>query len=192
MSAETGELPWWRRDLLAACRSGEYVEATPWREWLAHELRRFPWLWATLAIGGGVFALAWVRAKGHEITALQTLDPAEAAVQARVLLRAVAAGGALLALTATGFTCAQVWKILRAGRWPLPQARVRRRTPILRGRCLQLRFGLPCLFMVLVAAVAVASALRLLTSLAAPPVTGGTTVSTSISPSQLPNDGRDP
>lgn len=191
MIARTGNVPWWRRDLLAVCRSGEHVEATPWREWLGHELRQFPWLWAMLAIGGGVFALAWLRAKGHEITALQTLDPAAAAIEARVLLRAVAGAGMLLALTAAGFTCAQVWKILRAGRWPLPQARVLRRTPILRGRCLHLRFGLPCLLMVLAAAVAIASGLRLLTSLGAPPLAGSTTAATSIFPSQLPNDGRD-
>ncbi len=156
---EAGSPSWWRRDLLGACRTGEYVEAAPWRDRLRQGLRRLPV--AILAIGGLWFAAAWIRRQGLSIEGLEASDPARAGRQAQALLRAVALGGGVVALSVAAVACAFARKVLRAGQWPLPGMLMARRTEILRGWCLRLRFGLPCAALIAAAGLATIAAVKL-------------------------------
>lgn len=131
--------PWYRSDLFARCKTGEVIE--PVFRTLSQKLR-------SVAIGLAValpFALAahwffkvWTPRYFAELDALAKVDPVESAHK---LVWFVSLE--LLVPVVFG-VCAGTWvivvasRVIRAGRWPLPGAKVLKRTEVVGGWCARL------------------------------------------------------
>ncbi|HZP67929.1 MAG TPA: hypothetical protein VFB32_16620 [Rudaea sp.] len=130
------------RDIFAGCRTGEVIEPTPRSP--GARLR-------TVGIGIAAVALLaafktslwepWLAERSAALHRLMATDPvlgsARWADHASVALLVPV----LFGLGAAAWITLVSWRVLRAGRWPLPGARARVRTHVIGGWCVYLRFG---------------------------------------------------
>ncbi|HEY6940447.1 hypothetical protein [Dokdonella sp.] len=130
----------WTRDLAPSCSRLGYVEPIHAAERRRRLLRLAPWLALSLLLLWGWDA--WLRSERAAIDALAQTDHAEALRRAAVLI-GVGVGSAVAFAAATCIGAMLVaLRALRAGRWPPADARVWRRTRVIGGACLRVRFGL--------------------------------------------------
>ena len=143
-SAEGRLAPWYLRDVLRSCKTGEVVEATPqalaWRVAAAGLLLGVP-----AALGMQWFFKSWVPRYYAALDVLAKVDPVASARElaefTSLLLLAPVLACIVVAIAAT----VQGARIVRAGRRPLPGAKMRKRTEVVAGwRCVRLPALLGC------------------------------------------------
>jgi hypothetical protein len=129
--------PWHRSDLLRGCKTGDVVEPLPsarrWRSLLLGVVLGVP---AILA-AHWVFT-AWVPRRYAALAELATIDPVEGARQLAAFSSWLLFVPVLAATVAGIAGVVIAVRVLRAGRWPLPGATVRRRTEVVAGWCARL------------------------------------------------------
>lgn len=145
--------PWYRRDLFRSCKTGEVIEAQP----LAYRLRVVGLavvLAAPLLAASNWLFKTWMPRHYAEIDVLAKTDPVASARQlaesTSLILLAPVLVCVVMALLAVVWTV----RILRAGRRPLPGAKMFRRTEVVAGWCARVPAALhgllllACLFLV--------------------------------------------
>ncbi|GAA0717027.1 hypothetical protein [Dokdonella soli] len=128
--------PWYLRrvDLLRSCKTGEVIEATP--QPLSHRLRIAA---AGVLIGVPVvlasqwFFKTWVPRYYAELDALSKTDPVFAARKLAEFISLLLLAPVLTCIVAAIAMTVQASRIVRAGRRPLPGAKVRGRTEVVAG-----------------------------------------------------------
>lgn len=153
---------WWRRDLLAGCRSGEFLEVPP----LAERLRDLA-TWGCV----GLMLLAlffWIEhGIGSELARINLLsesDPQAAGEAAVRLINLVSLAVFALIVGLMFFVIRQLLRTRREEQWPLSGAIVWRRTEIIRGRCLQWRLATFSVLALLVFGFAMTGLVRIYTA----------------------------
>jgi len=131
---DAARMPWYRRDVFRACKTGEVIEAQPF----AYRLRVAGFVIAVAApllVASNWFFKTWIPHYHAELDQLAKIDPVlsvrKFAEFASLLLLAPVLVCVIVVLVAT----VRISRVLRAGRWPLPNAKVMRRTEVVAGRC---------------------------------------------------------
>jgi hypothetical protein len=136
---------WYRRrfDPERSCKTGEVVEPA-----LKTWVQKLRFIVVGGVMGGLVFTgqklffVPWLHARTDAIAMLGRHDPVATALQAAQLNTWLLLGPVATGAGAVTWVVPLVLRALRSGRWPLPGAKVARRTEVVSGWCLYLRCAL--------------------------------------------------
>jgi hypothetical protein len=138
---DTPERAFFSRDLTRSCKTGEVVEPIGMRQ-------KIRTLIVGLALGGIVVVAMelefspWLRRYTDAQQLLASKDAVAGALHAAEFGSLMLLIPVLLGVGVATWTLLLSVRVLRAGRWPLPGAKVARKTEVIAGWCLYLRFGL--------------------------------------------------
>lgn len=132
-------MPWYRIDVFRRCKTGEVIEATPWA--LAGKLR-----FVAVGILIGVPAVyaklwffnTWIPRYYAELDALAKIDPVASARKLAEFTSMLLLAPVLTAIVVVIPVVVIAYRVVRVGRWPMPGAKVRRRTEVIAGWCARL------------------------------------------------------
>jgi hypothetical protein len=133
---EQAQRPWYLRriDLPRACKTGEVIEATPLR--LATKLKI---IGLGVAVGAPMFLAEhwffkdWVPRYYKTLDVLAKTDPVASALKVTEFVSLLLLAPVLTGLISAMWVLVRCYRVFRAGRWPLPGAKVRRRTEVVAG-----------------------------------------------------------
>lgn len=150
----------WTRDLFAGCQTGEFIEPPPPRERWRERLRFLPWV-PLLAVGAFAWH-HWLKVEPAAIADLMKTDRIAGLHRNAEFFTWCFGSLALVAAGASIWIMVAALRVLRAGRWPLPGARVQRRTPVIAGWCLWPRCAIPLLLIPVITVVIARSSTQLI------------------------------
>ncbi len=131
---EARRAPWYRRDLFRSCKTGEVIEAQPF----AYRLRAVVVavvLAAPLLAASNWLFKTWMPRHYAELDALAKTDPVASARQLAESTSLILLLPVLACVVMALLALVRVVRILRAGRRPLPGAKMFRRTEVVAGWC---------------------------------------------------------
>lgn len=145
-SAEGRLAAWYLRDVLRSCKTGEVVEATPQPlAWKVRVAAAGLLLGVPAALGMQWFFKTWVPRYYAELDVLAKVDPVASAREFAEFTPLLLLAPVLACIVVVIAATVQGARIVRAGRRPLPGAKVRRRTEVVAGWwCVRLPALLGC------------------------------------------------
>ena len=131
---DAARVPWYRRDVFRACKTGEVIEAQPF----AYRLRVAGLVIAVAApllVASNWFFKTWISHYHAELDQLAKIDPVLSVRKFAELASLLLLAPVLVCVIVGLVAMVRISRVLRAARWPWPNARVMRRTEVVAGCC---------------------------------------------------------
>lgn len=150
----------WQRDLIASCKTGEFIEPSPKSDQWRERWRVLRWI----PLAGVVLIVLkfWLKSERASIDVLMHADRVAGLHRTAQFFSWCFGGLAIASVFGCAWLVLLALRALRGGRWPPANARVQRSTPVIAGWCLWLSCGIPLLLAPVLVFVVSNSAVQLI------------------------------